>query len=307
MITKSQRLLFPFLLTYVIILAACRLPAAYTPTPGSMDSPVYTSAAETIAAEITSVVNLATQTAFSSGAGTAQAIAATETLPATSTPMPTKTPQPSDTPQPTDTLEPSPTLPPTEMPDDPRASLGEPTWSDGFEDAFNWPLYNDDHVEMQIANGLLLMTALYADKWDSWMLTKQSPTNFYLELSAYPAVECGYLDRYGVMLRAPDSNQGYLFGFSCDGQYSFRIWNGEKFYYPIPWDTSSHILKGPGKTNHLGIMAEGNLFSLYANGKLLTAIKDDTYTDGQIGVFVGAVKTAGFTASFDEIAYWELP
>jgi len=307
MINKSQRWLIPFLITCVVILGACKLPATYTPTPGAVDDPVYTSAAETIAAEITDVVNLATQTAFSSGAGTAQAIAATETLPPTSTPLPTKTPRPSDTPQPTNTLEPSPTTPPTELSDDPRANLGEPTWSDSFDAAFNWPLYNDDHVDMQMEDGLLLMTAIYADKWDSWMLTKQSPTDFYLEVSAYPAVECGYLDRYGVMLRSPDPNQGYLFGFSCDGQYSFRIWNGEKFYYPIPWDTSSHILKGPDQTNRLGIMAEGNLFSLYANGQLLTTIKDDTYTYGQIGVFVGAVKTAGFMAAFDQIAYWELP
>jgi len=305
--TQTRPLLFALLLPFAYILAACRLPATYTPTPASEDGPLFTSAAETIAAQITSMVNLATQTAFSSGAGTAQAVAASETLPATSTPRPTKTPQPSDTPQPTDTLEPTSTLPPTEISDDPRANLGEPTWSDSFDAAFNWPLYSDDHVDMQMNGGLLQMTALYADKWDSWMLTKQSPTDFYLELSAYPAVECGYLDRYGLILRAPDPSQGYLFGFSCDGQYSFRIWNGEKFYYPVPWEANRNILKGPDQTNRLGIMVEGNLYSLYANGKLLTTLKDDTFANGQIGVFVGAVKTSGFTAYFDEIAYWELP
>jgi hypothetical protein len=307
MINKTRRLLLPFLLFVAVSLGACKLPANYTPTPGQVDEPVYTSAAETIAAQITGIVDLATQTAYSAGAGTAQASAATETLPATSTPMPTKTPQPSDTPQPTDTLEPSPTLPPTEASDDPRANLGEPTWSDNFDTAFNWPLYRDDHVDMQVSDGMLQMTALYADKWDSWMLTRQSPTDFYLELNAYPAVDCGYLDRYGVMVRAPDPNQGYLFGFSCDGQYSFRIWNGEKFYYPVPWDASRHILQGLDQTNRLGIMVKGNKFSLYANGVFLTTVDDDTYTYGEIGVFVGAVKTAGFTAAFDEIAYWELP
>jgi hypothetical protein len=75
----------------------------------------------------------------------------------------------------------------------------------------------------------------------------------------------------------------------------------------IPWTPSPQIIKGPDQTNRLGCMAEGNKLSLYANGKLLATIEDDTYPEGGIGLFVGAVKTEGFTVLFDEVAYWELP
>ena len=143
------------------------------------------------------------------------------------------------------------------------------------------------------------MTALYADKWDSWMITQQYPTDFYIEVTAAPE-DCGYLDRYGLIVRAPDANQVYLYGFTCDGKYSLRVWTGEKYYYPVQWTLNKNILNGPGQTNRLGLLVEGNKFSLYANGKFLTAIEDDTYTEGGIGLFVGAVKTAGFTVYFDK-------
>jgi hypothetical protein len=300
-------------LTILYILSACNLPASQSTqptldTPG--DDPDYTSVAFTISAQLTDVENAIARSRNSGNAGTPQpsgaANSASETLPFTSTPLPTKTPFPSDTPLPSPTIKPSPTAPPTQPSDDPKSGLGEPTWRDNFNNAANWPLYSDEHVEMQIRDGHLEMTALYPDKWDSWMLTNQRPTDFYIEVIATPG-ECGYLDRYGLLVRAPDSNQAYLYGFSCDGNYSLRYWNGEKFYLLEKWTPSKHINQGSEETNRLGLWIEGSKLTLYANGNLLTFLEDDSLQEGKIGLFIGAVKTEGFTAFFNEIAYWEIP
>jgi len=73
------------------------------------------------------------------------------------------------------------------------------------------------------------------------------------------------------------------------------------------WINSEHINQGAEKTNRLGIMINGTQFSLYANGHLVETIEDANYTEGAIGLFMGAVKTPGFTVWFYEIAYWEIP
>lgn len=299
-------------LSALFVLSACTLPASQ-PAQYTLDitgvEPDYTSIALTISAQLTDIDNIIAETNIPSEQGTAwpsEAVKfATETLPFTSTPLPTKTSLPSNTPQPSPTDEPSPTVLPSTPLDDPKSILGEPAWRDNFNNAVNWPLYNDEHVKMRIIEGTLEMTALYPDKWDSWMLTNQRPTDFYIEVTATPG-ECGYLDRYGVLVRASSSKQAYLYGFSCDGNYSLRYWNGEKFYLLEIWTPSDYINTGPDQTNRLGLWIEGSKLTLYANGELLTNLEDDSLSEGAIGLFIGAVKTEGFTVLFDEITYWEI-
>jgi len=166
------------------------------------------------------------------------------------------------------------------------------------------------HIQMVVEGGKLQMTALIPDQenpWDGWMITQSDLTDFYLAVSATPG-ECSGLDRYGLLARAtPNADQTYLFGFSCDGQYSLRIWNGHDFKMLVDWTTSQYIFSGADQTNQLGFKAEGNRLSLFANGDLLTELEDDTFSEGAFGLFVGAVNTAGFTVAFDDIAYWESP
>lgn len=122
--------------------------------------------------------------------------------------------------------------------------------------------------------------------------------------------DCKTTDRYGLILRVPDltqANQGYLYGFTCDGRYALRKWDGKTMTSLIAWTSSSAILSGPNQTNRLGIMAVGNRFILYANGTLLKEANDSSYTEGGFGVFIGANQTENFTVTIDQIAYWENP
>ncbi len=324
---KKNPLLAITLLTAISLIlgsGACTLPstsgpAANTSQPAGED-PGYTAAAETISAQLTGISNpiIDTPTQIpdaTSASGTSEPTP-TETFPPTSTPLPTNTPLPSDTPVPTNTLPPSPTSPPTNTPTitkeitDPkqRLGLGEPTWRDTFENAQNWPIYTDEHVTMRITEDQRLqMTSLNADKWESWMLTWPLLQNFYLEVTATTG-ECSGLDRYGLLARGTaDAKNAYLFGLTCDGRFSFRTWNGESFTLLVPWTPSPLIQDGAEQTNRMGLLADGDRFSLYANDEHLITIQDETYTEGLIGLFVGAVLTDGFTVYFDDIAYWELP
>jgi hypothetical protein len=278
-----------------------------TPEPG------HTSAVQTIEAQLTGIAGTSLPTPDNSVTATPTP---TETLPPTSTPLPTDTPLPSDTPEPTQgtplpsgdaTLSES---TPTLDSENPKASLGAPDWIDNFDTGENWPLYNDEHVNMQIKDGSLVMTSLVANRknpWDSWMVTDAILTDFYIELSATPG-DCGGLDRYGIVIRAnPEATKAYLFGFSCGGEYSLRLWNGEKLFMLQEWQISQFVNKGPNQLNRLGLLAQEKTFSLYANDNLLTSVLDETYTEGAFGIYTGAANTDNFTVQFDQIAYWIIP
>jgi hypothetical protein len=308
------------ILSFTLVLSACTMPATYATSPAttvpvdgaSEPDLAYTAAAQTIAAQLTEIALPFAGTPLPPG--TAEAIAAlltpTETLPPTSTPLPPHTPLPSDTavpttpPPPTNTRLPSPS--PTATLNDPGVVMGAPTWTDPFDQGLNWPIYTDEHVQMALEDGQLVMTALNADKYEAWMIIPNLVlTDFYAE-AKITHQECSGLDRYGLLARSSlDARLTYLFGFTCDGRYSLRIWNGADFTMLVEWKPSDAIFTD-GQTNRLGFKAEGSKLSLYANGVLLEEVEDATFTEGSIGLFIGAVNTPGFTILVDEVSYWDL-
>ncbi len=305
---KSKRYL-PAAFMFIIFLSpSCNLPLEPTITSTPDTGAAYTAAAQTIAAQLTAISQPEGSTAISQTAESTlqptNGTTPTETFPPTSTPMPTRTPLLTDTPTPTATLSPSPS--PDLSAEDPAVRLGAPDWEDNFQDTTNWPIYTDDHVEMRLADEALYMKALNPDKYEAWMLSWPFLTDFYLEVTATLG-ECSGADRYGLLARASDPMHAYLFGFTCDGKYALRYWNGNSFRALIGWTFSEFILAGKDQTNRLGFLAEGAKISLYANGHLLGEISDETSLQGAFGLFVGAFTTPNFTVKIEKVAYWELP
>lgn len=285
-------------------LSACSLPAPASPTRQDQ-SAAYTAAAQTVIAELTQA-SVATAPGVTPASPTAPAPSPTPPPAASPTPP---SPSPTETAAPTETATPSPPTATSAPPGDPRLGLGDPDFRDPFEDGLNWALYEDDHVSFDVVDGALHMTAFNPDFWEGWMLSRPTLQDFYLEMTATQQ-DCSTLDRYGLVARAVRVDQeylGYFFGVTCEGLYSLRRWNGERFVALIDWSASDRLQAGSGQTNRIGLMAEGNNLSLYANGELLDEISDDTFEEGRFGVFVGAASTEDYSVEVEEIAYWELP
>ncbi|MGE5225009.1 MAG: hypothetical protein ACM3PY_21450 [Omnitrophica WOR_2 bacterium] len=310
----KQRFLGNIFAVFLVIstLTSCSLPSpVITNAPGVQITPntVYTQAAQTVVAQLTQAAETQAPSQpgeLSTPTTAPVAATATEVSPTATTVPPTATTQITPTATLVATVATA-TATATSVPTDPKLSLGTPTFSDTFQNGDNWSLSKDQHSDMYVKNDRLVMVAFKPDQFDSWALTWPKTVNFYIEMTASPET-CGGLDRYGLMLRANrDANKGYLLGFSCDGKYSFRMWNGKKYTKLVDWTSSSLIVKGANQTNRLGIKAVGNKFSLYANGQLLKTITDNTYSTGFFGVFIAAANTANFTALVKEVDYWELP
>jgi len=303
---RSMRLGIVVLLFIVLIVlvSSCSLPmpATTTPEPAMELTPdtIYTAAVQTVVAQLTESAPTpeSTQTQLSPEAHFPSEDTPVATVPASATPEPTGTPTA------TLTSLPEPTTPPPA--DDPKVNLGSPTWRDTFEDDANWSLVADEHSRFEVQDGQLVMLAYNADYFNSWALTPPNIEVFYLEAQG-ASDACNGRDRWGLFFRAPDYTRGYLFGVSCDGRYALWVWDGLSETYLVEWTDSPHILDGSNQVNRIGVRADGNRLSLYANGNFLTEVRDDSFASGRFGLFVGAAETPGYTAKVDEIAYWENP
>jgi len=268
----------------VVAALACTLAGAPTPPASQVE---------------TEVAKLLTQHPTSSPMQ-AVTLAPATVIPPSSVP-PTAAPPATATLTPTPTLVPTPTVPAT----DPRINLGTPDWHDAFDTGQNWYL-EGGNPQAEIHDGKLVFSVVEADKRDWWRLAAPRLVNFYIEATA-KTTACSGSDRYGIMVRAPDLNQGYLFGFTCDGRYSLRAWDGSEYTKLKDWTASAAILAGANQTNRLGLMADGSRLSLYANGVFLDEIHDDRFGEGRFGLFIASNVTPNYAIQFDLLDYWKLP
>lgn len=215
---------------------------------------------------------------------------------------PSKTPELTPTPTPIQTPTPTPEA-------DPRVILGKPVWGAIFEDGTQtWYQYDHSNGRAEVRDNKLVLTSYKANGYDNWSMSYPPMTDFYLELRFTTGPECSGKDRYGILFRAPDSTQGYLFNVSCDGSYQVRLWNGQEFTQLIGWIVDEHIISGPEVEHRLGVWAEGDQYRLYVNGFQVGEFTDGTFVgEGTFGAAHGATDTMNFTVEVTEARVWELP
>ncbi|MFP3855241.1 MAG: SdrD B-like domain-containing protein [Anaerolineales bacterium] len=222
-----------------------------------------------------------------------------EELPPTETPTPTPEEGATETPTPTATLDPS----------DPKAGLGEPRFEDDLDTGGNWTLYQNDQVEFSLGDGQIDMKALEADFSDWWTLAGPSVADFYVE-GVVGMTECAGRDEAGLVVRGNRPAQdwvGYLFAVTCDGRFTFRIWDGEGVTKLVDLTNSEQLTATTDWEHTLGVRAEGSTFTLFIDGSQVAQVTDDTYEQGLAGVFIGAGTTPGVEGYLDRIAIWDLP
>lgn len=237
----------------------------------------------------------------------------TETLPPEPSETPTETLAPSQTPEPSET----PTITPTstEPPFDPSASYGAPSLFDSMDTDRNWAsgsgLPDDDNIRLALGGGRLHVTGKLAN-WDTWWFTARASGDVFLQMKVDNG-SCSGKQAYGLFVRGPVTSgqdvSGYIFTFSCDGNYRLDRLDDTAPYTKeelIGWTKSPHINAGANETNVIGIRIIGADISLYANGFFLADKDDDEYSAGRFGLFVNAGDPGNYTFEIDELSYWDL-
>jgi len=320
--------LIPLFIIFVFLLSACGnlpLPGGPTAPTSSSDSDMATRVSGILTAMPTVTNEASTQPAAPQSLPTiaptdtqtaaAEVPTATQPEPTATTAAPQATPTENLTPVATYTPQGGATQAPTAVPsgDDPRVKLGSPAWTDTMDGSDNWPTGSSDFSEIDFSGGSMLYTPLKTTA--GWRLTWPKIADTYIEMSVRSG-NCANNDYYGIIFRVPDLNdadQGYLFGVSCEGKYSLRLWNGRegtngKMTTLIPWTASDKIVAGADQLNRVGVMMINDRLLVYINGKLIKEVKDSTFTEGYFGVFAAQGKDQKeFTVKIEEMSYWKNP
>jgi len=186
-------------------------------------------------------------------------------------------------------------------------NLGAATWTDNLDNTNNWYLLDTPNTKFTEGDGKLVMTSINPGGGEEWGVSDQpSMQDYYLQATFITGPSCSGLDRYGLLARAPDPEKGYVFEFSCDGQYRLYTWDGQNYRALQEWRASSSILAGTNQTNVMGIYMKGTTLRLYANGHKIAEFTDSMFDHGQFGLVIGSINTHNYTISVDQVAYWEL-
>jgi hypothetical protein len=288
-------------ITLALLLSGCNLPLISTSEPSPTVDVVATQVVQRLTAAPTAT-NLPAQTAAATRPASTTAAttaAASATVPATAQTSPTGAASPT----------PTKTTTPTAIPGDPRSSLGDPNWKETFQKASTWGLesaYDDGHTRVSIEPGKIILKSYDGNGWRGWRMMNLKIQNFYLEATIKP-LACTGNDLYGLVFRSTDNFKGLWFSLTCDGHYSLQSGDINGFADVIKAKTSPLITAGANQVNRLGVMAKGDKFSLYVNGKLLEDITSDAFpAAGVFGYFIAGNKTPSFIIESTEIDYWIL-
>ncbi len=228
------------------------------------------------------------------------------------TQLPSATPiiTPSLTPTQTDTPGPTIAPPPPELdPDDPRfgLNLAAPNYYDNFNSNLTWVgpnfegasnIWEDEHLR---ATDYLADTFL----WWSTTIADIETGNLYVEVTSEIG-DCSGKDAYGMAIRVEPSQRsaGYMLEFSCDGAFRLRKLFGGALIALQDWTPDGSIRSGSGAVNVMGLLAEGNILTAFANGDELGQVQDTNFVSGNYGLYANASNTPGLSVTFDDFRLW---
>jgi len=255
--------------------------------------------------------------------GVAATLTAGPPLPATRTSPPSATPSFTLTPtltrtataQPSGTVDPSPTITLAPLPtDDPRFGLGlnlaAPSYRDDFSQPLTWGEPVDENVTNVWQDGHLKTSDLLADPfiWWSTTISDANAGDFFAEVAA-EIEACAGKDAAGFSGRVGGASldSGYALEVSCDGHYRLRRFSEGTVQVLRDWSPSEAIARGPNASNRLGLLADGDQVTAFANGIVLgPPVQDSSLGFGTFGLYASARETPGVAVNFDDFALWHL-
>ncbi len=171
----------------------------------------------------------------------------------------------------------------------------------------HWYVWGNPYVRPKVVPGALRLIVDKPSDITYWIRSDYPPlSDAYIQGVFRTGDSCHHKDRYGLVVRSPNSYEGYLFVISCDGMYKIFRWNGGLLLLH-DWERTMAIHTGGRQINRVGVWMEGTSLRLFVNNTLVAEVQDDKYTEGSFGILVGADATHGFTVDVEEVAYWHLP
>lgn len=189
------------------------------------------------------------------------------------------------------------------------AGQGNIIFSDDFSDTRNgWPRYSTEEVGYSYENGRYHMIAIRSQKnvySHPSSVGLNDLDDFVLEVDT---TQEGGPDNNdcGLVFRKVDGLNFYSFFIAGLGKYSFWKSVDGDWEKIIGWTESTAINVGQA-SNKLKIECQGDRFAFYINGIKVAEAYDDTFSSGNIDLFVGSYDVGNVHISFDNLMVYALP
>jgi len=130
---------------------------------------------------------------------------------------------------------------------------------------------------------------------------KLSNFAFQVQVTIVNGLEGGLLFRVG-------NTQTSFYGFvvSSDGFYQLATINGTNLPIALNYAPSPAIKTGLNQSNLLTVIARGNNMYLYINKQYVTAVNDNTYASGGLGLLAASGSSPSADIAFSNAQVWQL-
>ena len=161
--------------------------------------------------------------------------------------------------------------------------------------------YENDYEDGEYYILIKEFDSLYWTRW-VWNQNAGQLGDFALEIDARRISGKGI---YGLVFRLQDADNFYGFRVEPGGRtYSVgKNINGTGSF--LQRRTGSDFINTGNSTNHLKVVCQGSQIEVYINGHHLTAVTDDSFTEGHVGMTFKATEQDSRVA-FDNIKVYSL-
>jgi len=182
---------------------------------------------------------------------------------------------------------------------------GELLYSDDFQDpSSGWDDSGGDDQSVGYQDGRYVIR-IDKSNWMTW-----GNANQWFEDEILITVNATKLsgpddNGFGVVFGYQDELNFYRFEISSDGYYRFGKYVDDEWIEIIPWTESELILQGYA-TNIISVEMRDGRFGFSVNGHFLDKAKDDSFSDGDVGLVAGSFDTPGVEIGFGEFRVYRL-
>ena len=129
-----------------------------------------------------------------------------------------------------------------------------------------------------------------------------SADDFALEVQAVPRAGPDF-NGYGLIYRAQDLDHYYAFAVGGDGYYAvLRVTEGRAMPL-VDWQQFPHVRRGR-EANRLRVACAGPSCRFYINDEYATAVRDDAWAAGEVGLWIRAFGDERVTVEFVDARVW---
>lgn len=169
------------------------------------------------------------------------------------------------------------------------------------QDAGPWDTFSrDNDAALFRVNDGGLEGAVVANRGYIWSLNHEIHDNVIINATVRQT-QGTFGNGFGVICRADENGNGYYFLIASTGEFTISVGTSDRsdLFQLVPWQRHNAIKSGL-ITNEIRAVCVDNYLAMFVNDVFLGEAFDDEFTEGQLGVAVGAVgKTAW--VRFDDI------